>query len=337
MKVLFALNLVGNAGPANANRRFVENWPQVDEVSVLDESCKAKKILSFVRGVRKADVVVSASSGRLISLARFVSRLSGKTFVGFCHGYLPYENDINGLGLDVRELKSFESWLDSCDLVFTNSALQAKFLVKHQPSLAGKVSVVNLGIDPFEQSAAQRKESSKLVVSVSGGTRPIKANEVVAQAVDAIKKKGIDARLDVYGDRLASNSALDEFVEAGVASYCGHVGHEVFVQRLESSDVFVMNSRHEPFGLSALDAVEAGASVLLSRNCGVAEVLEVEFSDCIDDCEDPCEVAQKILALSQDPNAERIYRGIDFEDLGWPSAALRLRNACAALCGCAEI
>jgi glycosyltransferase involved in cell wall biosynthesis len=56
------------------------------------------------------------------------------------------------------------------------------------------------------------------------------------------------------------------------------------VERLfDLSDVYVMPSVSEPFGISALEALRAGVPVILSRQSGVSEVLphalKVDFWD----------------------------------------------------------
>jgi glycosyltransferase involved in cell wall biosynthesis len=65
------------------------------------------------------------------------------------------------------------------------------------------------------------------------------------------------------------------------------------------ASVYVMPSVSEPFGLTALEAIQYGVPVVLSKNSGVAEVLrrgalKVDFWD-VD------QMADKILALLRHP------------------------------------
>jgi glycosyltransferase involved in cell wall biosynthesis len=90
-----------------------------------------------------------------------------------------------------------------------------------------------------------------------------------------------------------------------------------------------MNSRHESFGLSALDALRAGCSVLLSKDCGVLEALNPQGSDVVEDCEDAEEVAEKMAYLLRHPNARRLYESIDFDAMSWDTQVGRLRQMCA--------
>lgn len=331
MRVLFVGSITGNSGPTNANRSFVEHWPNEDELILVDGS-KAHKMQKLLTGAL-SDVVLTMGPGRPDSLARAAARARKKPVVGFCHGYIPFENDVNHLGMSAGKIQAYKKWLDDCDVVVTNSALQMRFLVTQQPSLEGKVAYANLGIEPFVQRNGVRSKSGKVVVAVSGGTRPIKANEVVAQAVNILRHRGIDASLDIYGRRYSPNDELDRLVRSGSGRYLGQVSRDEFIKGLRDSTVFVMDSRWEPFGLSALDAVEAGTSVLLSRNCGVGEVLGLCPSEVVLDCEDPEEVSDRIMALVQSPNAGRIFEKLDFDAISWHSSAGKLRNICAAAAG----
>lgn len=238
-----------------------------------------------------------------------------------------FENIINKLGYSSRKIAAVEWHLRTADFVVANSELQMRFLVNELPEIAGRVSYVHLGIEPFEQDSCIR-QSRCSVVAVSGGTRPIKGSDVVARAVSSLRGRNVDCELRVYGRQYAANDDLSAIMDGAGGVFLGQVEHEEFISGLGETNVFVMNSRHDSFGLSAIDALRAGASLLLSGNCGVGEILSLEDSDVVRDCEDACEVADKIEYLLECPNASRLYESLDFSMLGWDSAAFRLRNIC---------
>ncbi|MBM6775484.1 glycosyltransferase family 4 protein [Olsenella profusa] len=328
MKVFFATTIQGNTGPANANRGFFESWPEDDEVRRVSGRSKASKAFSAIRGALWCDVVVSFGPGPLDNLISAVVAARRVPRVGFCHGYAPFENEINRMGRTDREMGAYVDWLDGLDVVATNSDLQKRFIETRQPSLKGKIEVTLLGVNPFPSRRRSHSKTGRIVVSVSGGTRPIKGNDVVARAVALMRERGRDAELRVYGDRYAENSHLDQLVKS-CGSYREQLPKEEFLAELGETDVFVMDSRHESFGLSAVDALSAGCSLLISSNCGVKEILGVEGCDLVSDCEDAGEVAGKISYLAEHPNNERLCRSIDFDACSWAAAAARLREACA--------
>lgn len=328
MRVFSVANIEGNTGPANANRAFFQHWPTQDEVRVLAQGNVVSKVIGSIRGALWCDVLFASETNRVLKIASPIVRLRRKVTCAFCHGWLPYENEVNDHGFSEKDLQAYTAWLDSVDVVATNSSMQKEFIVREQRSLDGKVESTTLGVVPFDQRTREPRGNGKLVVAVSGGSRPIKGNEVVARAVRKLRAKGMDAELRVYGNRYAKNAELDAILgECG--RYMGQVDEGEFVQGLFESDVFVMNSRREPFGLSAYGALEAGCSLVLSGNCGIAEVLSLKPEDIVNDCEDADEVAEKIVAAAENPNGERIYRALDFSAVSWQAASKKLRDICA--------
>lgn len=164
-------------------------------------------------------------------------------------------------------------------------------------------------------------------MAVSGGTRPIKGNEVVVKAINKLRNRGFNIKLNVYGRRYSKNIELEKMIRTP-DSFKGQISKEEFRKDLTKTDIFVMNSRHEPFGLSAIDALSSGCSVLISANCGVKEVLRLRDIDIIYNCNDVDEISRKIEYLIKKPNNLLLYKCIDFENNSWTKAAERFRNLC---------
>lgn len=327
MKVMFLSEMEGNTGPANANRGFVDHWPAEDTVLTVPRTSRVGKVLKGIRQGATCDVVVSTGAGWTEVFAHAVLSLLGKPIVCFNHGYVPFENVINKLGYSQRKIAAIEWHLRTADWVIANSELQMRFVMSQLPEIASRVSYVHLGIEPFEQNSCAR-EGSRPVIAVSGGTRPVKGNDVVARAVSSLRDRNIKCELRVYGRQYAANDYLSAAMDNSMGAFLGHVEHDEFVRSLGEASVFVMNSRHEPFGLSAIDALRAGTSLLLSANCGVGEILSLEESDIVQDCEDAHEVAEKIEYLLEHPNASRLYETLNFSMLDWSLAAQHLRDTC---------
>lgn len=327
MRVLFLGETEGNTGPANVNRELVAHWPTQDEVVTIR---RESKLCSVVAGVVKGlacDVVVSPGAGWVEISIHVALALLGRPVVSFNHGYVPYENKVNGLGYSRLKVRAIEWHLRNSAAIVANSESQMRFLAEHLDGFSGELTYTNLGVEPFDLGLTGR-EACPPVIAVSGGTRPIKANEVVARAVRLLREEGIDCELRVYGRSYSENAGLQSAFESGFARPMGQVSQEEFIRQLGEASVFVMNSRHESFGLSVLDALRAGCSVLLSKNCGVAGVFDLRDSDVVQDCEDESEVARKIEGLLICSNAERLYQSLDFEKLDWDSASGNLREAC---------
>lgn len=320
-----------NKGPANVHRKLVEHWPEQDRIEWMRPAGRLGAMLGGIAKGAKSDIVLSPCLYMADILAQKALHAMDKPIVCFNHGYVPFENEINGLGHGSRWIELYKEALDNSDLVVCNSELQQRFVVEHQPSLAGKITHIELGIDPFVP--IDHKDTGRIIIAVSGGTRPIKGNDTVIKACHLLRKRGIDCELRIYGDCEQGADYINGLIDPSKDFLLGQVPHEQFVEDLSECSAFIMNSRHEPFGLSALDAIEAGTPLLTSMHCGVNEVLDLQEPEIIQDCEDVDEVAWRIMYILAHPNADRIYSHLDFDKLGWDRQAAKLRSLCLSVLG----
>ena len=328
MKIALLSSTKENEGPANVHRGFVAHWPKEDSFYLVTQESKLHKLFdSIIKGLM-SDVVISGDTGWSELLACKVLRILGKRIVCLSHSYLPFENDINNLGLSQRKLNAYLEYLLSANAVVANSQQQMRLLISMQPELQNKIHYVNNAVDPFAQLPHKETRPDVITVAVSGGSRPIKRNEFVGKAVQQINSRGLHARLMVYGNRSARNDELDALLEDPCVQMMGHVSSNEFIAGLQQTDVFVMNSQYESFGLSVLDALHAGASVLLSKNCGVMDVIDAKPSDTIERYDDVDELADKIISAKRTSNSQRLYRSIDFSSWNWTTSANQMASIC---------
>lgn len=92
------------------------------------------------------------------------------------------------------------------------------------------------------------------------------------------------------------------------------------------ADLFVMPSISEPYGLTALEAIEYGAPVLISKQSGVSETIQ----NCLRvDSWDVNEMSNQMTnAVRSDSMREELHHNAykELEQLNWDSAALKLKN-----------
>lgn len=328
MRVLILGDVQGNSGPSNVHKEFLKHWPRQDEVDFICAQDKVGFIREGLTKGRKADVILSPLLNFAMICTQDALHLAGKPIVCFNHGYVAFENEINQLGHSQWWVNRYKAALRSADLVVANSALQERFVLGYQPELEGRMDHILLGIDRFNQKEPHPVDGTS-IVSVSGGSRAIKGNDVVAKATGILRSRGTDCRLRVYGRVDAEMPWLSELEKGDVSRVMGQIDHDRFIEGLNQSNLFVMNSRHESFGLSVLDALRAGCSVLISKDCGVLEALSPKDSDVVENCEDAEEVAEKMAYLLEHPNAKRLYESIDFDEMSWDVQTRKLRNMCA--------
>lgn len=312
-----------NAGPDNVDAKLLEHWPKCDVVNF--SKCEGwKRAPEIISEVAASDCVIAEGIGRSSIFAQKLCRILGRRIIGITHGWWPYENEVNHLGHSELEMIRYRKFMQRCDAIAAVSKMQAEFDVAQMPELSGKTYWFFNGVE--RRPPIKHIRTGHLVVSVSGGTRPIKRNQTVSQACGLIAASGYNVELRVYGRNDVGNQS---WLLCPWVHYMGQVSQDEFFAGLLETDVFVQASMHESFGLSAIDALQAGASILLSDSCGVSDILAVEDRDLVSTDVTYDVLAENIWELYQEPNAERLAASIDYETYSWDAAAKRLHAICA--------
>jgi L-malate glycosyltransferase len=148
-------------------------------------------------------------------------------------------------------------------------------------------------------------DSSVKIVTHVSNFRPVKRIEAVIGVFDRIRR-AVPARLLLVGDgpELAKASRLGR--ELGIAHLVDVVGAQEEVMPLLSvSDVFLLPSAQESFGLAALEAMACEVPVVASRVGGLPEVIEDGVSGFLHPLDALDEMAASAIAVLTDPKRHR--------------------------------
>ena len=142
-------------------------------------------------------------------------------------------------------------------------------------------------------------DATKIVAHVSN-FRPVKRVDAVIDIFDRIRQQ-VPARLLLVGDGPDLALAYRKARELGITPLVHGVGaQEEVVPLLSVSDVFLLPSSQESFGLAALEAMACEVPVVASRVGGLPEVIEHGVSGFLHDPEAIDEMAASALAILTD-------------------------------------
>jgi N-acetyl-alpha-D-glucosaminyl L-malate synthase BshA len=140
-------------------------------------------------------------------------------------------------------------------------------------------------------------EATRILIHVSN-FRPVKRASTVVDVFDRVRRQ-VPARLLLVGDGPELRPACQRARELGIGELVHQLGaQEEVLPLLSISDLFLLPSSEESFGLSALEAMACEVPVVASRVGGIPEVVEdgvCGFLHRVDAADDMAESALRVL------------------------------------------
>ena len=113
------------------------------------------------------------------------------------------------------------------------------------------------------------------------------------EAAAKVLQRVPDVRFVMAGSGDLMNHVVRRVAQLGIADrfhFTGFLKRGEVQRMFRLSDVYVMPSVSEPFGISPLEAMRSGVPVIISRQSGVAEVLDYAIKGRVrrfDECSGP--------------------------------------------------
>jgi glycosyltransferase involved in cell wall biosynthesis len=168
--------------------------------------------------------------------------------------------------------------MEAADKIITVSNLTRNIVIEKYGISPDKVITVYNAVDPVKESEVQHitKGVNEKIVTFLGRITMQKGPEFFIEAAHKVLLKMDNVRFVMAGSgdmmermirRAAELKITDKFHFTGFLK-----GNDVF-HMLKISDLYVMPSVSEPFGISPLEAMQSNVPVLISNQSGVAEIL----------------------------------------------------------------
>ncbi len=255
-------------------------------------------------------------------------RLSGKPLVVHVHATSFDRSSDNNIDTRVYEIE--KRGMEAADKVITVSDLTRNIVITKYGIDPDKVVTVHNAVDFSGRSEVKVEKGVKdKVVTFLGRITFQKGPEYFIEAAAKVLKRCDNVRFVMAGSGDMMNRSIRQVARLGISDrfhFTGFLRGNEVQKMFALSDVYVMPSVSEPFGISPLEAMRSGVPSVISRQSGAAEVLKYAFKV---DFWDVDAMADEIYALLQYPALSEFASKFGYDEvntLKWNNAAAKIKS-----------
>jgi N-acetyl-alpha-D-glucosaminyl L-malate synthase BshA len=151
-------------------------------------------------------------------------------------------------------------------------------------------------------------DDDEFIITHVSNLRPVKrVNDVVEVFAKILKHK--KAKLIIIGDGPERDNAVNQAIKLGVREKVIFMGQSNDIERILCfSDIFLLPSENESFGLAALEAMAHGVPVISTNTGGLPEVNIHGKSGYTSNVGDTDDMAKNALAIIENPETHESFR-----------------------------
>jgi len=244
------------------------------DCSLMDEIYKYSIVASVIAEENEFDII-HAHDWLAYPAGIAAMEVSGKPLVIHVHA-TDFDRSGSNVNPDVYRIE--KSGMDAASKIITVSNLTRDIVINKYNIDPDKVETVYNAVEPvdFSDDVIVKKGFDEKVVTFLGRITLQKGPEYFIEAAYKVSKVMPNVRFVMAGSgdmmermmrRAASLKITDRFHFTGFLK-----GKDVFTL-LDMSDVYIMPSVSEPFGISPLEAMQSNVPVIISKQSGVSEIL----------------------------------------------------------------
>lgn len=254
--------------------------------------------------------------------------VSGKPLVVHVHAT---DFDRSGGSVNPAVYQIEKAGMEVADKVIAVSNLTRNIIIEKYGISPDKVVTVHNAVEPVtngELKAAERYINDKIVTFLGRVTLQ-KGPEYFIEAAHLVLQKTKNVRFVMAG----SGDMLNRMIGRVAALKIGHRFHFTGFLKGDDvhhmfalSDVYVMPSISEPFGISPLEAMQSNVPVIISRQSGVSEILHHAIKVDFWDTHAMADAIYGILKYDGLPNMFKKHARLEVDNLKWEHAAEKVKN-----------
>ena len=293
--------------------------------NLLAEIWRYGKVAEEIAKQESFDIIHGHDWTSVLACVR-ARRVSGKPFVYHAHA-LEFDRSGENINRFVYDLEKYG--MEKADQVIAVSHYTKEMIIRLYGLRPEKITVIHNAVSRRESEvrrAAKKKGSEKIVLFLGRITFQ-KGPDYFVEAAALVLQRMTGVRFVMAG----AGDMMPQMIEKVAGLHLGsHFHFTGFLQGPEveriyaMSDLYVMPSVSEPFGISPLEAMLYDVPVIISKQAGVAEILhhalKVDFWNVR-------ELADKMIALLRHPSlVDEMSAGgrEELKNIKWEQAAEKI-------------
>ena len=244
------------------------------DTNLMDEIYKYSIVASVIADENEFDII-HAHDWLAYPAGIAAMEVSGKPLVIHVHA-TDFDRSGGSVNPDVYRIE--KNGMDAASKIITVSNLTRDIVINKYHINPDKVETVYNAVEPFKiaEECIIKKGFDEKIVTFLGRITMQKGPEYFIEAAYKVLQVMDNVRFVMAGSgdlmermmrRAAALKITDRFHFTGFLK-----GTDVFTM-LDMSDVYIMPSVSEPFGISPLEAMQSNVPVIISKQSGVAEIL----------------------------------------------------------------
>jgi len=256
----------------------------------------------------------------------FAKQISGKPLVIHVHA-TDFDRSRGQVNPTVYAME--KRGMDMADHIITVSDLTRRTVIEKYHQNPRKVTTVHNAVDPLPDADSFTKTPRKdKVVTFLGRITMQKGPEYFVEAAFRVLQKTKDVRFVMAGNGDMLQAMVDLVAKRNIADrfhFTGFLKGRQVHEMLAESDVYIMPSVSEPFGISPLEAMQVGTPTIISKQSGCAEILTHAIKT---DYWDIDAMADAIYAIVKNPAMHKSLQELGREEVNairWKDAGFKVR------------
>ncbi len=218
--------------------------------------------------------------------------------------------------------------MEAADKIITVSNLTRKYVIERYGIPADKVVTVHNAVETINTDEIQQtKGFPEKLVTFLGRVTFQKGPDYFVEAAYKVHKKDPHIRFVMAGSGDMLNRMIKQVAHYQMGhkfQFAGFLKGEDVYRLFNVSDVYVMPSVSEPFGISPLEAMRSNVPVIISKQSGVSEVLKYAYKVDFWDVDALADAIYGFTHYEGLPKMFKKYGREEVDNLKWENSAQKI-------------